>query len=104
MNKQEIDEVIQSVDNINKQLYEQLGPDTTALVTYTYTTYAQWVEWNGIHVWDSENECRKWIEEDTEDHPDGERYRFIPAHYEDMEPYLKKKIMEIITEVSKIKL
>lgn len=95
----EIQEIIDAVDNINALLYDQLGPETTAVLTYTYSTYAQWIEWNGEQIWSSEDDEREWEEKDY-----AANGKCIEAGYEPMEPFLRKKVNQVIAEVKKIKL
>jgi hypothetical protein len=56
----------------------------------------------GEYLHNSNNDEREWIEEQQVG-PEGDS-DVIPAYYEPMGPYLRKKIMELISSLNKIKL
>ena len=99
--KAETQEILDAVDIINYELPENCA----YYLEYTDNTWAQYIKFADHIIWSSEDEEREWIEESKEEHEDGSgRWRIIPAHYEDMEPFLRKKINELISNLSKIKL
>jgi hypothetical protein len=100
--KIEIQELLQAVENINTDLYKQLGDDTGYIlwVTLEPTVGYQCIEWMGDTIWHSEDDPREWIEEVREEHENGSgNWRIVLAHYEDMEPYLRKQIVTLVNKL-----
>lgn len=105
MRNDEILEIIQAVDNINDSLDKQLGDMNNIRVEYIHRGYSvSSILFMHQLIWNDADDGREWIEEIIEDHPDGERYRVVPAHHEPMEPYLRKRIMEVLKSLKKVKL
>lgn len=111
MNKQEIDEVIQAVDNINNQLEEQLyseryGQDPWVYVEVRVGSADTVVMFLGECLYNSENEERQWVEDGPSIlHDSGVcTDDLVPAHYEPIEGYLRKQIMSLLEKLTKIKL
>ena len=88
---EQVASMIDTVERINNFLYEKLTEnfylEYPFFVSYSSSGYAEAIEFLGISIWDSENDER-------EELPNGK--------YEDLEPYLRKKIDFIITNLSKI--
>jgi len=92
---EELKEVIEAVENINQQLFDQIGQDQIGPLTITTEPLSgyQVVEWLGEALWNSEDEGREYIEDHDE----------FKGDWEPLEPYLRKKIMELILGLSKNK-
>lgn len=108
MNRQELIELLDAVESINEVLYSQQPEDSASVLGVTVEPFCGYVvvEWKGGEViWHSENNDRKWIEDGPSmQHGDICTDDLVPAHYEPWEGYLKRKINNIIQEVTKIKL
>lgn len=92
----EIQELLQAVENINTDLYKQLGDDTAYILWVTLEPAAgyQCIEWMGDTIWHSEDDNREYIED----------YDEFKGDYEPIEPFLRKKVMEVVNEMKKIQL
>lgn len=101
MNKEQLQEAIEAVSNINKSLYEQLGPDNTKLLYVIVEPYIGYVavEIGEYQLWNSEEDDREWEERDY-----AANGKCIEAGYESLEPYLRRKVNELIESLNKIKL
>ena len=84
--------LMDAIDNINSQIYEQLGPDSTIQLEYTYGTVAEGVILMDRCIWSSEDDDREYIEDHDE----------FKGDYEPIEPFLRKKVMEVVNEMKKI--
>lgn len=111
MNKLEIEELIDAVENINKNLSRQLQKSDGDIYTgWSYVTIkilrdSYRVGIAGVNIWFSDNDEREWIEKVREEHKNGSgNWRMIPGHYELIEPYLRKKINKITAKIATIKL
>ena len=87
-------ELTNAIDNINSKLYEQLGPDTTVLLDYTYVSSAEGVILMDRCIWSSEDDNREYID----------AYDEFKGDYEPFEPYIRKQIMSLINKLQKIQL
>jgi len=96
MNIIEIQELLQAVENINTHLYKQLGDDTAYIlwVTLEPTAGYQCIEWMGDTIWHSEDDSREYIDD----------YDEFKGDYEELEPYLRKQIMTVISKFQQIQL
>ncbi len=101
----QLKEVIEAVHSINMDIAEQSEYQSDIGLELCYAGHAYGVKFMDTWIWDTENiDEREWVEETKEEHPDGSgKWRMSPAHYEPMEPYLRKKVTELIEKVSKIK-
>lgn len=106
MNRQLIQEVTEAVSNINEQLYGQLGPDTSKLLYVIIEPHVGIVsvELGEYQIWHSQDDDREWIEEVSEYNADNVQVYHVPAHYESLEPYLRKKIMKMVGILQTIQL
>jgi len=91
MKTEKLQEVLNAVHNINESLYEILGDNTTDLVYVIIEPYNEVIQ---IKLWDttlwySDEDDREWM--DTGD-------------YEPVEPFLRRKINNMIKYVAEIKL
>lgn len=100
MRKDELTELLQAIDNINYQLMKLLGDNNTIVLEYGYVTYTEIVKFLDTVIWHHDDDMREWIEESgcAADN------NIIYAHYEPIEPYLRKKVNELVTSISSIKL
>jgi len=91
MTKKELEQVVQAVDNINADI-EKCYPGGTNNVVLQYIdqTNGQCVAFLDDELWSSVNEQREYID-------------FPVNDWEPIEPYLRKKINEMIAEINKIK-
>ena len=100
---EELKEVIEACEKINEELNEQIGEEVVAPLSIEIEPLSycrcKWIKWLGITIWCSEDEDREWIEETEPGKPTS-----IPAHYEPIEPYIRRKINELISSLNKIKL
>lgn len=100
MNKEEINEVLQAVENITDELYDkQVNWNQLYLPEFSRQWGISMVSFMGIGVWRDDEDDREWVE--------GEMIgpnEYANGQYEDIEPYLRKKINEIVSTVSTIKL
>jgi len=99
--------ILDAVQNINTDLYKQLGDDTAYVLSITLEPTAgyQCIEWMGDTIWHSEDDDREWIEESREEHSDGSgNWEIVLAHYEPMEPYLQKQMRALLEKLGKIQL
>ncbi len=107
--KELLNEVIEAVSNINEQLYEQRGPEANVLAIviepFVEIIIVEWGEYGISRLWCSDGDDREWIEAESIPYPPPTRgFKVVPAHYEPLEPFLRKKIMELINQISAIKL
>jgi len=88
--------LLDAVQNINTDLYKQLGDDTAYVLSITLEPGAgyQCIEWMGVTIWHSEDDSREWIEE----------YDQFKGDYEPLEPYLREQIMILLSKLQKIQL
>lgn len=107
---EQLKECIEAVSKINEDLQEQLYSEKYGMVPWIWAeiqigSEGHVVMFLGECIYNSANEERVWIE-------DGPSMRsgdivtcdLVPAHYEDMEKYLRRKINELIGTLSGIKL
>ena len=106
MNTKELQEVIDAVSNINEELYEKLGPENTKLLYIIIEPYTMItsIEIGEYQLWRSDEDNREWMEQEKIWEHGGQRFQINPAGYEPIEPYLRKKINELIDQLSKIQL
>ncbi len=105
MNKEELIELIDAVDSINEKIWEQVGNDSNrGILCITYASnWLVYVEWNDTIIWNQEDDDREWLEAlPAGVQSSGDEY--VPAHYESWEPFLRKKMNEIIQQLQLIKL
>jgi hypothetical protein len=89
-------EVVEVIWRINRDIFHQISSEgfrPTFLLTKTACNMIV-LEFCGIEIWNNVNDERDYIEE-------GERKRKI---YEPLEPYLRRKIKEILDILKKIKM
>lgn len=110
---QELIDCVYAVNRINENLQEQLGIYTSNGEEFTDMDPWIWAEvqisnegycvmFLGECIHNSENDERKWKEAIMWG-PAGYE-KLIPAHHEPIEPYMRKRINELISKLSKIKL
>lgn len=109
MTDREMSEVLEALNNINEDLEKQYVG--TRYTTWSYACIAIGhncirIKIFGVTIWDDDNmDDRKWIERTTDDIPGINGWtEEIPAYYEPIEPYLRKKVNELVTSISSIKL
>lgn len=83
--------ILAVVSNLNAEIYEQIEDDYIQL-EYMTNTCAEAIEFLGVVIWNSEDDCREWIE------VMGKEIQ------EDLEFYLRKEINKILEKLNKIKL
>jgi len=91
MNREELIELLDAVDQIEKEI-EAIDPDAPALSVH-YCRETIWVEYNGTLIWHSDNEGS--YEQTMNAQPIGR---------ESYETHLRRKINELVADIAKIKL
>ena len=95
MNRQELIELLDAVDEINEKIWEQVGNEGTCILSVKYASeWMTYIEWNGEIIWHSDNEEREWIEDGPS----------IEGSWEPWDKFLKRQINKVIEEVNKVKL
>lgn len=110
MRNEQLIEVITAIDNINADLYNQCkytdkrGKEDIDPWIWMELQYGvggvMVVEFLGEYLWNSENEERTWIEKSGSVGTDD----LVYAHYESIEPFLRRRANELIVKLQKIKL
>ena len=88
--------ILDAVQNINADLYKQLGDDTTYVLSVILEPTAgyQYCEWMGDTIWHSEDDNREYID----------AYDEFKGDNEELEPYLRKQIMTLLSKLQQIQL
>ena len=83
--------ILDAVQNINADLYKQLGDDTVYVLSITLepTARYQCCEWMGDTIWHSEDDSREYID----------AYDEFKGDYEELEPYLRKQIVTLLNKL-----
>jgi len=85
-----IDIVEKINDEIVQQQWDEKSPDRyIPQVDVCTTGNMTWIKWLDLTIWNSEDDEREWVNDDER---------------EPIEPFLRKKIMEAVNTVSKIKI
>ena len=104
MNKTELQELLDAVEMITDDLYkQQIDWEQLFMPTLEVVFGNAYIKFAGVVIWTEEGDDREWIEEKRITN-DGDNVETIEAHYEDMEPYLRKKVMSLLDSVKKIQL
>lgn len=105
MNIETIIEAVEAAKNISATLEEQLYNEKYGMDPWIYLevqtdpTNGTTVKFLGEYIWYSEDDKREWEERDY-----AANGKCIEAGYEPLEPYLRKKMNELVIKLSKIKL
>jgi len=83
-----IKETVDAIDNINGDLFEKTDNESI-IVELKTTGCVTIIEFCGISIWSSEDDDRQYIDQIDE--------------YEPIEPFLRKKVNEVIETITKIK-
>jgi hypothetical protein len=83
-------EIIEAIADLNCEIYDQIENDYIYL-EYSTNSFSDIIDFLGIQIWNSENDERRYIDEEND-------------VKEDLEIYLRKEINKIIDELQKIKL
>lgn len=103
---EELNEVIEACEKINEMLQEQLydekyGMEPWVGLEVQIGSEGHVVMFLGEYLYNSQNEEREWIEDQLYIPA---KQKYVQSHYEPIELYLRKKIMELANNINKIKL
>lgn len=84
-------EALHIVEDLNQEIFDKYGETFSQIFTFTVVAIGFYTSINflGQVIWNSEEDDREWIEESND--------------YEPFEPYLRKKINELIQQISTLK-
>ncbi len=77
------------VRELNTELYERFG-EVEKGFEYSTTGFVDAISFDGVLLWNSENEARKWIEENND--------------YEPFEPFIKRIFNEYLDKMHALKI
>jgi len=80
---------IDLVRELNIELYERFG-EVEKGFEYSTTGFVDAISFDGVLLWDSETDCREWIEEEND--------------YEPFEPFIKRIFNEYLDKTHSLKL
>lgn len=85
-----IEELHCIVETLNQEMFEKYGEDISQQFMFSITSTGYFISLNFLDqlVWNTEEDGREWIEGKSE--------------YEPLEPFIRKRINEIIQQISKI--
>lgn len=84
-------EVLSIVEELNQEIFDKYGEDASQLLQFTVVSTGFYTSINflGQVIWSSEEDDREWIEEEND--------------YELLDPFIRKKVNELTTQISSLK-